>query len=68
MGISYSFDLHLLLLLRPIIGQILASQTSYRDFIDYYKRFNYANAMNNYFYKKRKSPLHFFFYYKGKAI
>jgi hypothetical protein len=68
MGIGYSFNLYLLSLPRPITGQILASRTSYRDFTDYYKRFKHANAMNNYSYRKRKAPLHFFFYYKGKAI
>ena len=68
MGIGYSFNLYLLLFPRLIIGQILASRTSHGDFADYHERFKYANAMNNYSYRKRKSPLYFFFYYKGKAI
>lgn len=66
--IGYSFSLSLLALQRPVIGHILASRTLHGDFADYHKRFQHDDAEIRCSCGKRKSPLHFFFCRKGKAI
>ena len=68
MRIGYDFSLFLLTLQRPITGHILASRTLHGDFAAYHKRFRHADAEIKCSCGKHKTPLHFFFCRKGKAI
>ena len=66
--ISYGPSSSLLMLKRHATGRILAARSHHGDFADYHSRFNHTDATLECSCGKRKSPLHFFFCYKGKAI
>ena len=51
---------------RPLLGRLLAARTGHGDFADYHERFNHEDAYLLCGCGSRKSPLHFFFCYKGK--
>jgi len=66
--IEYRPKTSLLTLERPISGRILAARSHHGDFAHYHTRFNHEDATLECSCGKRKSPLHFFFCCKGKAI
>jgi ribonuclease HI len=66
--ISYGPSSSLLTLERHATGRILAARSHHGDFADYHIRFNHTDATLECSCGKRKSPLHFFFCRKGKAI
>ncbi len=66
--IDYGPKTSLLLISRPISGRILAARSHHGDFADYHTRFNHEDATLECSCGKRKSPLHFYFCRKGKAI
>jgi ribonuclease HI len=58
----------LLPLKRQDLGRILAARSHHGDFTDYHIRFNHTDALLTCSCGKQKSPLHFFFCRKGKAV
>jgi len=66
--IRYGPSSSLLTLERHATGRILAARSHHGDFADYHTRFNHTDATLECSCGKRKSPLHFFFCRKGKAI
>jgi len=66
--IGYGPKTSLLSIPRPISGRILAARSHHGDFADYHTRFNHVDATLECSCGKRKSPLHFYFCRKGKAL
>jgi len=66
--IEYGPKTSLLALERPISGRILAARSHHGDFAAYHTRFNHEDAILECSCGKRKSPLHFYFCRKGKAL
>jgi len=66
--ISYGPSSSLLTLKRYAMGRILAARSQHGDFADYHTRFNHVDATLECSCGKRKSPLHFYFCRKGRAL
>ncbi|KAF7113942.1 hypothetical protein CNMCM5793_006125 [Aspergillus hiratsukae] len=45
-----------------VLGRLIATHTGHRDFAAYHERFQHANYLATYPYKRQKSPVYFFFY------
>lgn len=50
-----------------MLYNILAARSRYRDFTNYYKRFNYNDIYLNYLYRRYKA-LEYLFYYKKISL
>ncbi|OLN95747.1 hypothetical protein CCHL11_02790, partial [Colletotrichum chlorophyti] len=51
---------------RHLLGRLYAARSHHRDFAAYYKRFAHRDALLNCSCRRRKSPVHFYFYKRGQ--